>query len=46
MATRVSVVGEVKTRSPATVALAAALAAAGWLTEFADRDRIFVVLVE
>jgi polysaccharide biosynthesis/export protein len=44
---RVSVVGEVKT--PATYELsrdrtvAAALAAAGWLTEFADRDRIFVV---
>jgi polysaccharide export outer membrane protein len=44
---RVNVVGEVKT--PATYELtrdrsvAAALAAAGWLTEYADRDRIFVV---
>jgi polysaccharide export outer membrane protein len=44
---RVNVVGEVKT--PASVELtrdrsvAAALAAAGWLTEFADRDRIYVV---
>jgi polysaccharide biosynthesis/export protein len=44
---RVNVVGEVKT--PASYELgrdrtvAAALAAAGWLTEYADRDRIFVV---
>ena len=44
---RVNVVGEVKT--PASYELSrdrsvtAALAAAGWLTEFADRDRIFVV---
>lgn len=44
---RVSVVGEVK--NPAAYelvrdrSLTAALAAAGWLTEFADRDRIFVV---
>jgi polysaccharide biosynthesis/export protein len=44
---RVNVIGEVKT--PATYELVrdrsvtAALAAAGWLTEFADRDRIFVV---
>jgi len=44
---RVNVIGEVKT--PASYELtrdrsvAAALAAAGWLTEFADRDRIFVV---
>jgi polysaccharide export outer membrane protein len=44
---RVNVVGEVK--APASYELtrdrtvAAALAAAGWLTEFADRDRIFVV---
>ncbi|HEX3698263.1 MAG TPA: polysaccharide biosynthesis/export family protein [Polyangia bacterium] len=47
---RVNVVGEVK--SPATYELtrdrsvAAALAAAGWLTEFANRDRIFVVRSE
>ncbi|MDB4983734.1 MAG: Polysaccharide export protein [Myxococcales bacterium] len=44
---RVNVIGEVKT--PATYELnrdrtvTAALAAAGWLTEFANRDRIFVV---
>jgi polysaccharide export outer membrane protein len=44
---RVNVVGEVKT--PAVYELTrdrsvtAALAAAGWLTEFANRDRIFVV---
>jgi polysaccharide export outer membrane protein len=44
---RVNVVGEVKT--PASYELTrdrsvtAALAAAGWLTEFADRDRIFVI---
>jgi len=44
---RVNVIGEVKT--PATYELnrdrsvAAALAAAGWLTEFADTSRIFVV---
>jgi polysaccharide export outer membrane protein len=44
---RVNVVGEVKT--PASYELTrdrsvtAALAAAGWLTEFADRDRILVV---
>lgn len=44
---RVNVVGEVKT--PMTYELnrdrsvAAALAAAGWLTEFADKERIFVV---
>jgi protein involved in polysaccharide export with SLBB domain len=44
---RINVLGEVKT--PATYelnrdrTLAAALAAAGWLTEFANRDRIFVV---
>ena len=44
---KVNVLGEVK--SPATYELtrdrsvAAALAAAGWLTEYADRDRIFVV---
>jgi polysaccharide biosynthesis/export protein len=45
---KVSVLGEVKT--PAAYELtrdrsvAAALAAAGWLTEFANRDRIFVIL--
>jgi len=44
---RVNVVGEVKT--PASYELSrdrsvtAALAAAGWLTEFADRDRILVI---
>jgi polysaccharide export outer membrane protein len=44
---KVNVVGEVKT--PAAYELtrdrtvAAALAAAGWLTEYADRERIFVV---
>ncbi len=44
---KVNVVGQVKT--PATYELSrdrsvgAALAAAGWLTEFANRDRIFVV---
>lgn len=44
---RVNVVGEVK--NPQTYELtrdrtvAAALAAAGWITEYADRDRIFVV---
>jgi polysaccharide export outer membrane protein len=44
---RVNVLGEVK--NPQTYELtrdrtvAAALAAAGWLTEYADRDRIFVV---
>jgi polysaccharide export outer membrane protein len=44
---KVNVVGEVK--NPQTYELtrdrtvAAALAAAGWITEYADRDRIFVV---
>jgi len=44
---RVNVVGEVK--NPQTYELtrdrtvAGALAAAGWITEYADRDRIFVV---
>jgi polysaccharide export outer membrane protein len=47
---RVNVVGEVKT--PGTYELmrgrgvVPALAAAGWLTEFADRDKIFVIRSE
>jgi len=44
---RVSVVGEVKTPGVYELgrdrSLLAALAAAGWLTDFAGRDRIFVV---
>jgi polysaccharide export outer membrane protein len=44
---RVNVVGEVKTPDSYELtrdrSVAAALAAAGWLTEFADRDRIFVI---
>jgi len=44
---RVHVVGEVRTPSSYELtrdrSVTAALAAAGWLTEFADRDRIFVV---
>jgi len=46
-AIRVNVIGEVKTPSSYELtrdrSVAAALAAAGWLTEFANRDRIFVV---
>jgi len=44
---RVHVLGEVRTPSSYELtrdrSVTAALAAAGWLTEFADRDRIFVV---
>jgi polysaccharide export outer membrane protein len=44
---RVSVVGEVRTPGPYELnrdrTLAGALAAAGWLTDFAGRDRVFVV---
>jgi polysaccharide export outer membrane protein len=44
---RVSVVGEVKTAGPQEMTrdrtLLAALAQAGWLTEFAHTDRVFVV---
>jgi len=44
---RISVVGEVKTPGAYELTrdrtVAAALAAAGWLNEFASRDRIFVV---
>lgn len=44
---RVSVVGEVKTPGPQEMtrdrSLLAALAQAGWLTEFAHKDRVFVV---
>jgi polysaccharide biosynthesis/export protein len=47
---RVNVVGEVKTPGSYELArgrgLIPALAAAGWLTEFADRDRIFVLRSE
>jgi polysaccharide export outer membrane protein len=44
---RVDVVGEVKTPGPYELSrergVVGALAAAGWLTEFARRDRVFVV---
>jgi polysaccharide export outer membrane protein len=44
---RVNVIGEVKTPSSYELtrdrSVTAALAAAGWLTEFANRDRIFVI---
>ncbi len=44
---RVSVVGEVRTPGPYELnrdrTLAGALAAAGWLTDFAGKDRVFVV---
>ena len=49
-AIRVNVVGEVKTPGSYELTrgrgLIPALAAAGWLTEFADRDRIFVLRSE
>jgi protein involved in polysaccharide export with SLBB domain len=44
---RVSVIGEVRTPGPYELSrdrsVAAALAAAGWVTDYASRDRIFVV---
>lgn len=47
---RVNVVGEVKTPGSYELmrgrGLVPALAAAGWLTEFADRDKIFVIRSE
>jgi polysaccharide biosynthesis/export protein len=47
---RVNVVGEVKTPGAYELmrgrGLIPALAAAGWLTEFADRDKIFVIRSE
>lgn len=47
---RVNVVGEVKTPGVYDLvrgrSVVAALAAAGWFTEFADRDRVFVVRLD